>query len=35
MIVVQVLYVPMYWWHQMESQLEPTVSVTFWFRAGA
>ena len=29
-----VLYIPMYWWHQMESPLEATTSLTFTFRAG-
>ncbi|KAI6651776.1 Hypoxia-inducible factor 1-alpha inhibitor [Oopsacas minuta] len=31
-----VLYIPIYWWHQIES-LEPdlTTSITFWFKAGS
>nr|ASL69981.1 factor inhibiting HIF [Strongylocentrotus purpuratus] len=32
-----VIYIPMYWWHHVESLLHGgvTVSVTFWFKAGA
>ncbi|XP_065826550.1 hypoxia-inducible factor 1-alpha inhibitor-like [Oscarella lobularis] len=31
-----VLYIPMYWWHQIQSLAdgEHTTSVTFWYRAG-
>ncbi|XP_071496649.1 hypoxia-inducible factor 1-alpha inhibitor-like [Diadema antillarum] len=32
-----VIYIPMYWWHHVESILHGgvTISVTFWFKAGA
>ncbi|XP_064457998.1 hypoxia-inducible factor 1-alpha inhibitor-like [Ornithodoros turicata] len=31
-----VLYVPMYWWHQVESSMQGsyTVSVNFWYKSG-
>jgi len=29
-----VLYIPSYWWHEIHSSFEDTVSVNFWFRAG-
>ena len=30
----EVLYIPSYWWHEIHSPFEDTVSVNFWFRAG-
>ncbi|XP_074647580.1 hypoxia-inducible factor 1-alpha inhibitor-like [Tubulanus polymorphus] len=32
----EVLYIPMYWWHDIESLTEsgPTVSINFWYKAG-
>lgn len=31
-----VLYIPVYWWHHVESLMRagPTVSITFWYKAG-
>ncbi|XP_033124558.1 hypoxia-inducible factor 1-alpha inhibitor-like [Anneissia japonica] len=31
----EVLYIPMYWWHHIESAMGigPTISVNFWYRA--
>lgn len=29
-----VLYIPSYWWHEIHSPREDTVSVNFWYRAG-
>lgn len=27
-----VLYIPMYWWHHVESMTDVTESVTFWYK---
>ena len=27
----QMLYVPSYWWHEVESSMEPQIAVNFWF----
>ena len=31
-----VLYIPPYWWHQIESAIDggPTISLTFWYKCG-
>lgn len=32
----EVLYIPIYWWHHVESLMRggPTISITFWYKAG-
>jgi hypothetical protein len=30
----EVLYIPAYWWHYIESPYEETISVNFWARCG-
>lgn len=30
----EVLYIPIYWWHHVESLMRggPTISITFWYK---